>query len=100
MSHMPSISGSGSACSDATCGARIVSYTATGSEAPGGFVVPIGTTLAAATYNVAFFSVEDDIVVPIAWSFPTAGKTTTQFEARFSGDALSAGGTYFFQIVE
>ncbi len=100
MSHMPSFSGSGSSCSDGGCGARIVEYTATGSELPSGFTVPIGATLAAADYRVAFFSVEADIIVPIAWSFPTASKTTTQFEARFAGDGLSPGGLYLFEIVE
>lgn len=101
MSHMPRYGAGGSSCADSgTCGSRIVEYTATGSESPSGFTVPIGATLAAADYRVAFFSVEADIIVPIAWSFPTASKTTTQFEARFAGDGLSAGGLYLFEIVE
>lgn len=101
MSHMPAYGGSGSACSDTgSCGGpRIVEYTASGSELTSGFTVPIGTTLASADYYVTFFGVESDIEVPIAWSFPTASKTTTQFEARFVG-ALTAAGVYLFQIVE
>ncbi len=101
MSHMPSYGGSGSACSGSgSCGSRIIEYTATGAESPSGFVVPIGTTLAAADYHVQFFGVEDDVIVPLAWSFPTSGKTYSQFEARFAGDELTAGGVYKFQIVE
>lgn len=99
MAHMDYSGGAGSSCAS-TCSPRIVSYTATGAESPAGFTVPIGATLAAATYNVGFFGVVADVIVPLAWSFPTASKTTTQFQARFSGDALTAGGVYKFQIVE
>ncbi len=101
MGHM-AYTGDGVSCADGGCGTatRIVEYTADGTEIPGGFEVPIGATLSLATYSVAFFGVEADIIVPIAWSFPTAGKTTSLFEARFAGDALTVGGVYKFQIVE
>lgn len=79
---------------------RIVSYTATGTELPGGFTVPIGETLTRATYTVGFFGVEADIIVPWAWSFPVASKTASRFQARFAGDGLTAGGIYYFQLVE
>jgi hypothetical protein len=81
-------------------GVVCVPYTATGDEDPDGFTVSIGQTLAAADYNVSFFSVEEDIIVPIAWSFPTELKTTTQFGASFAGEALTEDGTYYFLIVE
>lgn len=101
MAHMNYGSGSGTTCADACGGGqRIVSYVATGAELPGGFNVPIGTTLALATYHVGFFGVVADIIVPIAWSFPTAGKTTSQFQVRFSGAGLTAGGAYYFQLKE
>lgn len=101
MSHMNYGASDGDSCGDACGGGpRIVEYVATGSELPGGATIPIGTELAAADYRVAFWGVEADIIVPIAWSFPTAFKTTTQFQARFAGDGLTAGGTYYFQIVE
>lgn len=86
------------ALSNTGSGVRVVAYEATGAESPSGFTVPIGATLASANYHVSFFSVEDGIIVPWAWSF--TAKTTTQFEARFSGDELTAGGFYFFEIVE
>lgn len=102
MAHMPMYGEDGSSCSSSgSCGGpRIVEYTATGSELPGGFTVPIGATLAAVDYHVSFFGVGADIIVPWAWSFPNASRTTSQFEARFTGDGLTAGGVYKFQIVE
>ncbi len=102
MSHMTSITGDGSECGDGGCsgGPRIVEYTATGSELPSGFTIPVGVTLASTDYSVAFFNVEDDIIAPAAWSFPWSGRTTTSFTARFTGDSLTAGGVYKFQIVE
>jgi len=100
MSHMDYGSGDGVSCG-ATCGGpRIVEYTADGTELPGGFVVPIDTTLAAADYHVTFFGVEADIITPVSWSFPASEQTTSQFEARFAGEGLTAGGVYKFQIVE
>lgn len=106
MPHMPSYGGEGSACSS-SCGSRIVEYTASGLEAPGGFTVPIGTTLADADYHVSFFGVEaNGVVVPIAWAFPKVSQTATEFVASFSGDVgdpsslLTAGAVYKFEIVE
>jgi hypothetical protein len=100
MSHMPSMGGDGVACTGGSCGGRIVSYVATGLEAPGGFIVPIGTIMPDATYHPSFFTVEADVIVPVAWSFPAASKTMTQFEARFAGDGLTAGATYYFELAE
>jgi hypothetical protein len=57
-------------------------------------------------YRVSFFGVEDDVIVPAAWSFPWSGRTTTQFQARFSGSLadpsslLTAGAVYLFELVE
>ena len=102
MPHMI-YSGGGSSCDDGGCGGtevRIISYTATGAESPAGFDVPIGVTLAADTYHVAFWGVEADVIVPWAWSFPTAGKEVTQFEVRFTGDGLTVGAVYKFQLIE
>jgi hypothetical protein len=102
MPHMPSYIGSGSACDDGSCSGapRIVEYTATGDELPSGFTVPVGTTMPSTDYRVSFYGVEDDVVVPAAWSFPWSGRTTTQFQARFAGDALTPGAVYLFELVE
>lgn len=101
MSHMPRYGSGGSGCSDSgSCGGRLVRYTATGSESPSGFTVPIGATLADTDYYPSFHSVEDDVIVPVAWSFPSGSKTTSQFQARFAGDALTAGAVYIFEISE
>lgn len=101
MSHMPAYGEGGSSCSSgASCGTRIVEYTATGAESPAGFTVPIGTTLAAADYHVGFFGASGASVVPGAWDFPPGSRTTSQFVATFSGDSLPAGAVYKFQIVE
>jgi hypothetical protein len=100
MAHM-SYTGGGSACSsDCSGGARIIEYTADGTELPSGFTVALGVTLASTDYAVSFYGVEDDVIVPIAWSFPWSGRTTSQFSARFAGDALTAGGVYLFEVVE
>ncbi len=104
MAHMPRYTEGGAACSgsDSCGGPRIVEYTATGAELGTGATIPIGATLAAADYHVGFFGVEADAgaIVPASWSFPSGSKTTTQFEAEFSGDGLTAGAVYKFQIVE
>lgn len=102
MSHMPAYGEGGSSCADSgSCGGpRIVEYTATGAESPAGFTVPIGATLAAATYHVGFFGAAGADEVPWAWDFPSGSRTTTSFVAKFSGDALPAGAVYKFQIVE
>jgi hypothetical protein len=78
----------------------MVEYTATGLESPAGFPVPIGANMPSTDYRVSFFGVEDDVIVPVAWSFPWSGRALSQFQARFTGDALTAGAVYLFEIVE
>ncbi len=80
---------------------RTVEYVATGTESPAGFTVPIpGVDMGSVDYDIGFLGVEADIIVPWAWSFPVASQTVNQFQARFAGDALTAGGVYKFILVE
>jgi hypothetical protein len=109
MSHMPSVGGAGSACSTG-CGTsiRVVTYTATGSEAGSGldFFVPITdddgdpVTLALADYDVGFFGIAGSTTLP-APDFPTGvgDRTTTQFRVQVNV-APTAGDVWKFQIVE
>lgn len=91
----------GSSCADGACGApRIVTYTATGSEGVD-FTVPIGTTLAADTYEVGLFGIAGAANFPIL-DFPNAlagDRTTSQFRV-LSAAVLTLGDVLKFQIVE
>lgn len=104
MPHM-NYTGGGESCSSGDCsgGPRIVEYIANGTEDPVGMTVPIGATLAAATYHVTFFGcTTDGATIPWAWVFLDADRTTSTFVAKFMGDdnSLTNGATYKFQIVE
>lgn len=101
MSHMGSYGSNGTGCADSGCGGgtRIVTYTATGAEGTE-FDVPIGATLALATYNVGFFAINGSVTLP-ACNFPTGGsnRTTTTFRVEVAV-APTAGDVWQFQIVE
>jgi hypothetical protein len=108
VSHMTSLGGS---CSSSSCSGntRIVTYTATGSEAGSGldFFVPITdedgdpVTLAADDYYVGFFGIAGSTTLPMPEFPPGAGtnRTTTQFRVQVNA-APTAGDVWLFQIVE
>lgn len=78
----------------------LVEYTASGVEGTD-FMVSIGTTLAADTYDVGLLGLED-AVSHRTFKFPAAlagDRTTTQFRVQTSG-ALTAGDVVAFLIIE
>ena len=101
MSHMNYAVGA-EACADGTCAGtpRIITYTATGSEGVD-FTVPIGTTLAADTYEVGLFGIAGAASVPV-FDFPNAlagDRTTTSFRV-LSAATLTASDIIKFILVE
>lgn len=100
MSHMPSITSGATITTVGTVvPARVVSYTATGSEGTD-FMVPIGTALPADDYDVGFFGAAGAASIPAVWDFPNAlagDRTTTEFRVLVPS-VLSAGDVFKFQI--
>ena len=102
MSHMDYGTSTGESCADGLCAGspRIITYTATGSEGTD-FMVDIGTTLAADTYEVGLFGIAGAANFPIL-DFPNAlagDRTTTQFRVM-SAATLTLGDIIKFQLVE
>lgn len=100
MSHMPRYGRSGSVTTVGTVTpARIVSYTATGSEGVD-FMVPIGVTLPNDSYDVGFFGAAGAAIIPAVWDFPNAvagDRTATQFRVLIPAP-LQAGDVFKFQV--
>jgi hypothetical protein len=104
MAHM-NYSVGAEACDDGLCSGspRIVTYVITGAEAGAGvdFMVPIGATLAADTYEVGLFGIAGAASVPVA-DFPNAlagDRTTTQFRVLLAS-ALTVADILKFMIIE
>lgn len=93
--------GGGSACSSGSCAStRIVTYVGTGAEGVD-FSVPIGTTLAADTYNVGLLGIAGAVNFPIL-DFPNvlAGDRTTTAFRVLAAAPLTVGDILKFLIIE